>query len=550
MTSATLKQLQPIGVLVTIIAFGGSWTLLTMGARPFDINNTTWLRGDLALVYFAWVIFMNEPWSNWLSTSMMSHPIPLSIGLFDAMPLFALLVKPFAAIVPPGQYFGWYFALCTCLQGGLGYLATREVLYFNGPRPSQPSRQVVLICLGVAIICMAAPAAMNRFTAHTALASQWMLVLAVWVSLRWQASTSWKWAIAHGPPLFLATGINPYIALQMGLTFTITTLFASRETAWSTQLGRLATLGSVGLAGLGLFGFLSGALPGGGYGLYSMNMLGPIDSNGNGLIWRLDVEDATSAQAWEGFTYIGFGAITLLIAAAAVSALYRVPDGFPYMASALIVLTAFLLALSTTVTLGGWKVHLPVPGAVDDLLARFRASGRLFWIGGIWLVFLAVAAIARKLPLQKASLIIAAAAMLQVVDVAGVTRMTRTKIEGFERLSTEISPLLASGKTARSLLVFPPWQCDPHGTPIGVRSFEVIGAFVAKEGIPTNSFYAGRTPTKQAEFHCDIEKRLATIDSESIYVVSPVVWSNHGSRFSDTHDCRQSEALGAAWICR
>jgi hypothetical protein len=528
-----------------------AWARLTLGPRPFELFNTEWLAGDLSQVYYAWIIFMREPWSNGLSTSMLSTPLSLAISLFDAMPLLALLAKPFQFIIPDGsQYFGIYFTFCIALQGFLGYQIAHRVLAYSGKPAEQQRAYQTVICLAGAVFCMTAPSVMNRFTAHTALSSQWLLLLAILVSLRWSAAPIAKWALTHGGTLIVATGINPYLALFVIINFSVFTFVSLRARGWKSVAAQMGILASTGIVGLWFFGFITGALPGGGYGLYSMNALGPFDSNGFGTIWHIDIPDATSGQSWEGFAYLGFGSIAMLAISAGIALLTKKRGEFPFLAAWVVVICVFLLSLSNTVTVANWRFVIPLPEFLVSSLSLFRASGRFFWIGGFWLIFLSMAVIVQRLDRRIATSLIVVCAMLQVIDVVGIADMTKSKIDGLHRLRADFTPVLKSGETASRLLIYPPWQCDPHASPTGVRSFEIFNAIVANHQIPTNSFYTGRTPTNQFQYHCDFKARFTIIDPAAVYVVSDAIWQTYGERLSKTHLCAQDIALNSTWVCR
>ena len=194
-------------------------------------------------------------------------------------------------------------------------------------------------------------------------------------------------------------------------------------------------------------------------------------------------------------------------------------------------------------------MHIDFGIRIEALLARFRASGRLFWIAGILALYVAIARIALMKNRRLALALMAFSVFVQIVDVLGVATHTKREIAQLEKITIPISPELSNGATASSLQIHPPWQCDPDNTPFGIRGFEVSGQFTLTNHIPTNSYYAGRTPKNHMQFHCDSSKRLSTPDPRAIYVLSDDMWAEYGYKFRDSHKCRISWTNIKGWIC-
>jgi hypothetical protein len=456
------------------------------------------------------------------------------------MPVLAVAMKPFSFFIPENtQYFGIYFAVCIILQGFIGYFIVKNVANSQLNSLKQYPPILYLIFISGAIFCMTAPWVINRFTAHTALSSQWLLLLSILVSIRWVSAPLIKWCSVHCAILFIATGINPYIAFLVGINFLVFSFFSRKKQSFISIASKILLLAASAIFGLWLFGFLTGSLPGDGYGYYSMNLLGPFDSNGYGLLWSLDVPDATGGQAWEGFSYLGFGLI-VMIAVAITLVIFsdkKGNDDFPYYPALIVIFCVFALSLSNIITVGLYRISIPLPVPLLEFLSLFRASGRFFWLGNFWLIFLSLAVIIRRLNLRYSSIVILICALLQIIDVAGIANMTKLKINGYKRLQANLSPVMLSGKVASNLFIYPPWQCDALGSPGGVRSFEIFNNFAITFKIPINSFYAGRTPLNQLNFHCDFDARLDEIDQNSIYVINEALWRKYGDRLKNSHLC-------------
>jgi hypothetical protein len=181
-----------------------------------------------------------------------------------------------------------------------------------------------------------------------------------------------------------------------------------------------------------LSGYLSsiGRVGAPGFGYYSMNLLSPVSPQMSGLIpaRRSFFLDATGGQ-YEGFNYLGAGALFLVIATVHPSAessldvlrkwrqaLSRAWPGHACLMMVLWSLTG--LALSNTVFLGPWRVAaVPLPDWMLQILEVFRSSGRFFWPALYCIVALAVTAAAPRYRRAGPATLLAAC-VLQWLDAA------------------------------------------------------------------------------------------------------------------------------------
>lgn len=535
--------------IVVVAAFGACWGYLALGSTALDISNLKWLSGDLAVVFIAWGQYLSDPAANWLSTTRMSYPLPISVSVFDTMPVLLLLVRPFAGLVSGGhQFLGYYFMACLMLQGAFGYFAALRALMLIHEKNHLLSTYIAVI---VGILFASIPYTSFRFQGHTALSSQWVLALSIWATLATLESSRRRWMLINGLVLFVVTGLNPYLALMVAVSSSVVVSFGWRKHGFKDVTLRIVFLVLVMAAGLTGFGFMGAASAvSEGYGYYSMNMLGPLDSNGIAGLFRLDVPDPTGGQSFEGFTYLGLG-LLLLVALALFSFVnYRAPaNEFPFVPAFIAIASFYLIALSSTVTLSTHTWHLPVPDVVNYLLSRFRASGRFFWMGGFWLILVAVVASVLRFGALRAAALLTIVLSVQLVDIRPIALYLRDSIAQFNAL--ELSGVAVDG--ANSILVYPPWQCDHEGTPGGLRNYELVGYFALHHKMPTNNFYAARTPAEQSAYHCDHEARLAQLDLNAIYLLSSNLYARHAAAFTGRFSCSKhtvdGESKGPFWMC-
>lgn len=520
-----------------LLALAAAWGAYLVGPVRLDVHSQGWLWGDLAQVQSAWMQFMADSEASWLSSARGSYPIPISVSLFDPMPILLLLAKPFAALVPEGsQYFGLYFLLCYLLQAAFGYLTVGEILRWCCAADGLAADACKLIG-GLLFACL--PFTLLRMHGHTALSSQWLLVLSIWVALRSRDLPERRWFLANGGVLLLACGFNPYLALMVGISLGGFTLLHLGWPARGSLALRLPGLMLVGLFGLWMFGFLSAAaVPEGGYGQYSMNMLGPIDSNGAGLLLALNVPDPTGGQTFEGFSYLGAGVLALCSLGLLLCLWRRDTRQVPFVRVWLLIVLAYLLALSTTLTLSGMTFQLPVPEQILELLSRFRASGRFFWIGAFWLLALSIATLFYRFSPARAAVVLAVCLLLQLVDISRIASQLHTGARPDQRLASPAALVQAAAGRER-LILLPPWQCDHQQTPGGVRGYEIFGIVAAQNKLLTNSFYAARTLPEQMAFHCDYAQVLNNLSDRSLYVLSAQAFALHAGAFAAGYDCSE-----------
>lgn len=313
------------------------------------------------------------------------------------------------------------------------------------------------------------------------------------------------------------------------------------------QIGyRITTLAIITVTGFKLFGFLSASgVRDFGYGAFSMNMLGPFSSNGWATLLSINVPDPTEGQAWEGFNYQGLG-ILLSLGIGLYLFIRNKPTkepslNFPYHAAFIIVLISYLLALSTTITFSSIVFKPYVPSIIVHILSAFRASGRFFWVGGYWLTIIGVITLALYLNLKKATYILSALLVIQIVDVSGVALAIRDKIFTIQRTMIRSEAITSNPDQFNELVVLPPWQCDTEKTAGGGNNYEYLGFFAADHKMNTNNFYAARILPEQTALHCALDKSHPIFMQNKLYVISPAFYENLTVESKEKLNCSFNE---------
>lgn len=494
------------------LLLGGLAFLLITGGGILDPGNVDWLMrgGDVAQHWLGWQFFRQAPLWQWPLGANPDYGLALasSIVYSDSIPLLALLFKPFAPFLPASfQYFGLWLLCCFVLQSYfawhlLGLITTNRSLRL----------------LGCAFFLLA-PAWLWRLRGHHALFAHWTVLAAL--VLYFSAHFS---ALRWGALLALTALIHAYLLAMLLVLFLadLAQRIGLRQLMPGTALRVALAAGSgVGLAMWAAGYFMLDAGPGpGGFGLYRMNLLAPIDSGGvwSLLLPRLGGDDGDH----EGFNFLGTGILALALLALASrrrgmptvagAALLR-PRLLPLLVASLLLL---LFAVSDRVGVGAFEWHpYRVPGVLQPLADAFRSSGRFFWP----LYYLILLAILRGLLLTfppRAALAVGLAALLvQALDSR----------PGLERLYSRLHPAAAStvplrspmwrdlGAHYRRLIVVLPRNAPP--------SWQVLARFAADHGMAINSGYFARTdPRRTAQARAALAAAIVDnrLDREALYV--------------------------------
>jgi hypothetical protein len=271
---------------------------------------------------------------------------------------------------------------------------------------------------------------------HMTLVGQWQILAALllYLSPDLRRRAAW-WTLL----LAISVLTHPYLlalVAALWLADLFRALAAGREQPRTILLGALAgPLVAFAMAKLtGVF-WLQGAGVGTasaktmsvewGFGIYKANLLTAVDPDG----WSLFLSDIhTKPEQIEGFAYLGLG--MLLLALAAVVAGRRLGPHLrlerQHWPLALILMGCALFSLSDYVELGDHMLHLPWPAPLVGIGNMFRSTGRFVWPVAYMVMVLIVWAVARGWNRPVASALLAAAALLQLVDTSPGWRAYRS----------------------------------------------------------------------------------------------------------------------------
>lgn len=361
-------------------------------------------------------------------------------------------------------------------------------------------RRLAQIISGV-VVALVMPAWLFRYWMwHLALCGQFLLILALALSLRpaealARSPLDWKW-----PALLVAAlWIHPYF-LAMTLPFFLLGAARSANVRLPGALGRTLLAAAIALtaagAAMGIGGYLGGGLlrASGGFDTYSMNLLAPFGAMGKSGLLRGGGHFARGTEGqMEGFNYLGLGLLTGLAMVFAAS----LRDGGNLLRAAvrrqwpLLVLLGGLsiYALSGKVYIGAHQVlSYRWPAVLDGVTGTFRASGRFFWPVGYAIGAFVLYGISRQYRAGTAAALVLAVALLQWLDTSQLRHVALAEKSADPVSSDPDIGRLVAAHTAVSIQ--PPIGCTDD--PASLGGGFAVQLLAARNGKAINSLSGAR----------------------------------------------------------
>ncbi len=406
------------------------------------------------------------------------------------------------------QYFGIWILACFCLQFLAGYVLVGRI-----------TKQAWLRAVK-AMFFVFAPIMVWRLAGHYALLAHFLLLFALHLNLVDRKGSS----LAAWPLLIATAALTHAYILAMVLPLwgsDVIRRLSRGDTLTREALAEATVVPAALVASLWAAGFfvMTSGLGEGGFGLYRMDILSPLNPMGWSHILR---ELPTDPGEYEGFGFIGLGmllAILLLIAGRVGGRFAPLgPLGLPAPLLAVICVLA-LVALTNRPSLGPWQIVIPLPETVLDMFSVVRASGRFIW-PAIYLVFFVTFLIAvRTYGERRAGAVLAVCLVIQIVDTSAAWHGMRVT-----KMVTPSSHWGASGGSAfwssasghyANIRAFPPGN--------GLERWNEISLTAANSGMGTTAaFFARVDPEKlaaaQAKALSDI--KAGTYEPDSLYVLN------------------------------
>ena len=503
-------------ILIGVLAF-----LLVAGPRVLYPTNLAWLgQSDPTTHYLGWLFFRNSEWSF---PAGMNPGYGLELGnsiLFsDSNPLFAFLFKPFSGLLPKTfQYFGLWLLLCFILQAWFGWKLLGLI-----------STDQALRALGAAFFVFSPPM-IWRVHVHLSLAGHFLILAALYLSLRrGQRARPWAWAGL----LVTAALVHAYLLAMVALLWLadLAAQAARSDASLGQTLVELFALLSSTAAACWQAGYFSvgDGLVAGGFGVYRMNLLSPVNPAGWSLApgsWSYLLKDIAQGPGdYEGFNYLGLGGMALAVCALPAlvggrTAIGRTAVRFKSLIVALLALTLF--AVSNRIAVGPHEFGYALPELALKAANAFRASGRMFWPVFYVVLLTLIYLVVRGYRKRTATVLMALALLVQIVDTHSGWAGIRRKLMS-EPASSWPSALVdpfwdeAATRYARVRWIEPA-NHSPH--------WLTLAAYAGAHGLATDAVYlarVGASALEKAQSKAAEALRSGHYEADALYFLDPGV---------------------------
>ena len=416
---------------------GAAVFILVYGIRVINPTYDDWIFDcwDIPQHYFGWIFYRNSEWLFPIGNLNGLCTQPISIIYTDCIPLFAIFFKILSPILPATfQYLGIWGVFSFALQGGISALLIRK---FTASIP---------VCLISSMFFVLSPVVFRKLYLHSSFAGHWviLLIFLVWFYRKsfmktWQLTVIWS---SLGVIALLVTiyfDVFVFIAL---LGFLVMDWWENKK-IFRVIIIFISTLASALLA-MYLIGGFSGnfSAGGGGLGYHSANLNSLYNSMSNfiDISFNPGNKGLTSILSngfpiycrgqYEGFSYMGAGAILTSIFALAASIAYIISHGmketfkliWQFKKQALpllgVMLILLVLALSPVVTFNDKLLFtIPYPEKIINLLSIFRTSGRFMWMIMYCVDLFSIYLIIKSNKTKAAAIILSICMCMQVIDL-------------------------------------------------------------------------------------------------------------------------------------
>jgi hypothetical protein len=359
------------------LLLGLAFFLLIVGLNIVNPTNINWVMSseDPTMYFLGWNFFRYDQWrplvgtfQNWV------YPSGMTLLYTDSIPLFAILFKTIRSVLPePFQYLGLWMAVSYALMGYASLLLMGRL-----------SGNKIIQVLG-AILFVINPVLLFRAGNHTSLTSHWLIICALLLMLS-DNYTKGK-IIACIALLVCSMAVHPNIFLMvliMMCTYMATAFVDEKKTCKilsTIVLSAIACFTTLYVLGYYAVPLVQALASNWGYGSYSMNLNALFNPTMECSAILNNYVLADPGQ-YEGFNYLGFGVLALLLAAV-VTIIYKreIKNLIAMLKRPVFWMSVALTitALSNTVSFNEHTFKYPIPEFLDYFMGIIRASGRMFW---------------------------------------------------------------------------------------------------------------------------------------------------------------------------
>ena len=400
---------------IIFIIFG-----LIYGFKVLNPKNVNWMfASDYLDVLQHYVGFEAFRFGNWTIpiglSNAISYPSYISVIYTDSIPLLAIFFKIFSFMLPKTfQHIGLYGLTCFILQG---LLAAKII------RKYTDSKINIIVS---AILFSIIPSMLFRMFYHTALASQWLLLLSLeTIFLYNEFNNDKKIYFIWGLIAFLCSSIHIYYLLMCGIIlvgYILLDILNTKKIVRSIiLLGDYLIVAALTILILG--GFAGKATTDDfGFGSFSYNLNGLFNSQG----WSVFLKELPmQPNQYEGFAYLGLGVIFLSIIAIILTVIWYIKDKTIFKQHKNLLFSLLLITIISTIVAASPKVYigthllfeLKLPAFINNIWGIFRSTGRLIWPVIHIITLLSLIIIIKRLTWKQVLLILVICTIIQFVDI-------------------------------------------------------------------------------------------------------------------------------------
>lgn len=498
---------------------------------------------DEQMALMGYRYFLHAPW-HWplFASDAVNVPYVKSLAFLDCIPIWALVNKALATVVPPWAsfsehaYLGLWHALAHVLQACFGVACLRAL--------GHTSWRAGLV---TAVVFVSIPTWIFRY-AHPALSAHWILLWGLLLYFRTPVgmATPRRLALAKLGPLVVSSLVTPYHA-AFSFSLYLPSVLRSRHrrtiAVW-LPLGFAVTLFALWLAGYFAGESMRAQW---GFEVESANLVGWLIPQRSGIVGDLTWIATAQATPWqyEGYAYLGLGVLLLLaLFALHARSLGKVIARHPVLFAVVVASCGF--ALSNHIYAGSHELlAYRMPWFLRRLKEQFRSPGRFVWVPTYVLtVFLLHWAFTTFATGRRFAVVVLAAA-LQLLDARGDWALQRVTTDGPQHPVLDQEAWRALVHAHRAVSILPPYGCvTGSDAPELDHASREIQFLASEEALPINGTYSARDLR-----HCAAEEAgwsTLALEPGMLYVVLPP------ARAAATRLEQQGATCGAfpaGWAC-
>lgn len=485
MKSSALVR-RSISDMIFSIFFGFHVFFLVMGGwATLNPRNYQWISGDNTSGYLAQLFYISDKWRFPLAANP-NFGLELSNSLiYSGPPLPIALIQKLLKIDPSLQFLGIWLLAMVILQIQFGVLIARQLNYG-------------IVASRLAGLLFVTPFFLYRFQLHYWLTAHFLLLWALWITLRSLSSSKLN-TLEISVFLVIAYSINTYLLIMSMIILSYpTVLNVLRARSLSpTTIKHIGVLFGTLIATYSIFDFRSQKGTffenlrmnfTGEYAAYPSNLLAlfnpevgysrdcrrghcifgsdPVPNHVIENFSALNFDLGSVQGNYEGFLYIGLG-LLIFFAIALTFFFHRRQSTFStetlirQRVLFVYIITISAYAVTYKISIGNYQLDFGDPKLLRWALSIFRASGRFMWIIAYLLIVLSLFLIIKSIDKKYLSALLLAVVFLQVLDLYPSLRNRSTALEEMVITSVPItSELRANFKEIATdkdtLIMYPP----------------------------------------------------------------------------------------------